>query len=591
LRQFSPLRQLPEGIARTLVSTGLLLLLSACDGGGDKAGGPAPPTSVTVSGTANYEFVPPNASCNGLDFAATATRPIRGATVELINPSDSTVIATTTSSGNGRFSFGNIDFNLDVRLRVRAALKQNGASSWDVEVRDNYVAGGSDNGIFPPAGLSTRAMYVLDGSSFNTGTADVSRNLTATTGWDGNAYTEPRAAAPFALLDVTYTMMQFVRAADPGADFPPLDMFWSINNKVAAETDLTAGDLPTSSYWGSIDSLFILGDDTDDTDEFDDHIVAHEWSHYFEDTFSRSDSFGGRHFLGESLEARLAFGEGWASALGAMGLNDPLYCDTGVPGTREGGGYNAESSSFGVKGWFNEVSVTALIYDLWDTANEAGDSSSLGFRPIYNIMTGPQAATEAFTTLFSFATELRSSLNTQGQAGIDELLDRENVVSGVAMDIWAENETNSAGAAADVLPLYTDYIADGSILNLCVNNSLDGLSRDGNNVGEDRYLRITVPMTDEYDIVVATTTPTPVTADPDDRDQSDPDIYLHKGPLYLTPGLGGSAAENLEELTTPVLQQGETYIAFLEEWRFEDDEASVNYPTTICFDVSFSPTP
>ncbi len=589
--QFSPLLQLPEGIARTLVSTGLLLLLSACGGGGDKGGGPAPPTSVTVSGTASYEFVPPGTGCNGLDFSATAIRSIRGATVELINPSDSTVIASTTSSGTGRFSFSNIDFNIDVRLRVRAELKQSGASSWDVEVRDNFVAGGSDSNVFPPAGLSTRPLYVLDGTSFNTGTADVERNLTATTGWDGTAYTDTRAAAPFALLDVTYTMMQFVRGADPNADFPALDMFWSVNNKVADETDLTAGDLPTSSYWGSIDSLFILGDDTDDTDEFDDHIVAHEWSHYFEDTFSRSDSFGGSHFLGESLEARLAFGEGWASALGAMGLNDPVYCDTGVPGTEEGGGYNAESASFGVKGWFNEVSVTALIYDIWDSTNEAGDNSSLGFEPIYNIMTGPQAATEAFTTLFSFATELRASLNDQGRAGVDELLDRENVISGVAMDIWAENETNDAGVVADVLPLYTDYVADGSILNLCVNNSLDGLSRHGNNVGEDRYLRITIPTTDEYNIVVATTTPTPATADPDDRDQSDPDIYLYKGPQYLTPGMGGSAAENLEELTTPVLQQGETYIAFLEEWRFEDDEASVNYPTTICFDVSLSPTP
>ena len=101
-----------------------------------------------------------------------------------------------------------------------------------------------------------------------------------------------------AILCVTYAMMQFVRAVDPNVNFAPLDMFWSVNNKLADAVDLTAGDLSTSSYWGGIDSLFILGDATDDTDEFDDHIVAHEWSHYFEDNLSRSDSAGGPHFLG-----------------------------------------------------------------------------------------------------------------------------------------------------------------------------------------------------------------------------------------------------------------------------------------------------
>jgi hypothetical protein len=570
------------------------MLLSACSsgGGGDKGGGQPPPpvTTMTVSGQVNYEFVPPNASCNGLNFGAIETRPIRGATVELIHVLDDSVIASMPSSGTGQFSFANIDRNTVVRLRVRAELKDSNLR-WDVEVRDNFVVGGSDNGVFPPVGLSTRPMYVLDGSKFNTGTANVTRNLTAATGWDSGSYSETRAAAPFALLDVAFAMTQFVSSVDPAVIFPPLDMFWSVNNKLASDVDLTAGDLHTSSYWGGIDSLFILGDDTDDTDEFDDHIVAHEWGHYFEDALSRSDSIGGPHYLGESLDARLAFSEGFASALGAMGLDDPVYCDTGVPGTGAGGGYNADSQSFGIKGWFNEVSVTAIIYDLWDTTTENNDNDSVGFGPIYNVMTGPQASTDAFTTVFSFAADLRSSLNTQGQALVDALLDRENVVSGAELTIWADNESNDAGLGQDVIPLYTDIVADGTAMNICMTNRLDGLNRHGNNIGEDRYLRISVPVTDEYDVLVTSTTATPVTADPDDRDQSDPDIYIYKGPQYLTQGLGRSGVENLEQLRTPVLQQNETYIAFLEEWRFEDDGAPVDYPETICFDVSFSPTP
>jgi hypothetical protein len=31
------------------------------------------------------------------------------------------------------------------------------------------------------------------------------------------------------------------------------------------------------------------------TDEYDDHVIIHEWGYCFEDKFSRSDSIGGNH--------------------------------------------------------------------------------------------------------------------------------------------------------------------------------------------------------------------------------------------------------------------------------------------------------
>jgi hypothetical protein len=74
----------------------LALTLGACGGGGGgndgNCGGivppPHPPNSqVTISGTLSYEFVPPNAGCSGLNFGGTVTRPIRAATVVLLNNS------------------------------------------------------------------------------------------------------------------------------------------------------------------------------------------------------------------------------------------------------------------------------------------------------------------------------------------------------------------------------------------------------------------------------------------------------------------------------------------------------------------------
>jgi hypothetical protein len=169
-------------------------------------------------------------------------------------------------------------------------------------------------------------LYVVDGTIFNTGGSNISnRNLTATTGWGSSSYTGDRAAAPFAILDAMYSGMQLVLATEPTAVFPPLDAFWSTGNTTAMGTP-DDGGIGTSYYTSNPDggtpnpSLFLLGDADEDTEEFDDHVVLHEWGHYFEDNFSRSDSIGGQHGLGDSLDPRVAFGEGFATALAAIGL-------------------------------------------------------------------------------------------------------------------------------------------------------------------------------------------------------------------------------------------------------------------------------
>lgn len=564
------------------------LSLAACGGGSDGPG------TVTVSGTASYEFVPPRAACRGLDFDATEIRRIRGATVQLLDAATGTEISRTTTTANGSFTLPGVPADATVRLRVRAELKDDNVPGWDVEVRDNFIEGASDRDDPPPPALGSRALYALDSASFSTGTADVVRNLVATTGWDGASYSGPRAAAPFALLDMAYESMQFVRSVDAGAHFPPLDMFWSVNNTVTTgELDITAGELWTSGYSKFADSLFILGDASLDTDEFDDHIVTHEWVHYFEDVLSRSDSEGGSHFLGESLDASLAFSEGLAEAFGSMILDDPVNCDTTVPGTVGGGGFTVEGNSFGTPGWFNEVSVATIIWDLWDLGDDGVDVGSIGFRPIYEILVGPHKFNDALTTVFTFGTELRASLDGAGVALLDALLSREQIVSGNELDAWATNENNDAGVTEDVFPLFVPYTADGSILNICVNSQLDGQARHGNNVASNRYLRITVPVDDEYDVSLVTTTPIIPTPDPEDRDHSDPDIYILRGsgPENVADGTTDSVPNAEPVFRTPVMLADETYVAFIEEWRFEDDLAPSTFPEQVCFDVSLTPTP
>jgi hypothetical protein len=572
----------------------LTFQLSVSDGNGGNATDTVdvtvedPQPVVTISGTVQYEFVPPNNNCFGLNYTGTVMRPIRQATVQILDDATGAVIDTVVSNDLGDYSF-TVLANTMVSLRVRAELIRGGSRpSWNVEVRDNTA----DTGL----PLSQRPLYVLDGSAFDSGNVSLNRDLTATTGWDGASYTGTRAAAPFSILDAIYSAMSTVLTGEPQADFSALDVFWSVNNTsfTSNGSDIDTGEIGTSFYRGDIDSLFLLGMENEDTEEFDDHVIVHEWGHYFEDNFSRSDSIGGSHSLGDSLDMRLAFGEGFATAISGIGLGDPIYCDTG--GFGQGSRFlriDIENDGFGVEGWFNEISVMNLIYDLWDTDIDGADIESVPIGAIYDVLTVAQRFTPAFTSIFSFAAELKSQF-PQHAAFVDTILGDHSIAGG-GMDIYGVTETNDRGGAADVLPVYTTVVPDGvSTINICSNDQFDG-DFVGNKLSEHRFLRMTVTNPSQLTFTVITTTPMPNPDDPADvHDQSDPDlVYFRNGQIEnrfvgnARQGLSGDA--NQEIFTTPNVVVAGDYVIDLSEFRYEDDLSPVNYPSQTCFDVTIGP--
>ncbi len=562
-------------------------------------------SQVTVAGIVSFEFALPNANCRGLNLDNPELRPIRGVTVQLFDSSDN-FLDSTISGSDGSYSFADVDANQDVYVRVRAELKSSAPAAWDVEVRDNV-----DNSASPPP-LATRPLYVVDFPTFNTGSTHISdADYTATTGWGGSFYTSPRQAAPFAILDAIMDGMEMITAVDATATFPPLDVFWSINNKlVQGPANIDGGELGTSFYRGDIDSLFLLGDaGTDtvagtDTEEFDDHVTMHEWGHYFEDNFSRSDSIGGAHTIGETLDPRVAFGEGFATALAAIALDDPLYCDTQVPLESSGFLIDTERENRGNQGYYNEMSVATLLYDLVDTNVDSdidgSDTGSVGFGPIYNVMVGPQALTPAFTSLFSFATELRNSVSAADLPFVDSQLAREKIDL-LALNHFGDGQTTVPAGSSDVLPVYTDLPTDGTVVNICLNSNFDS-GRDGNKLSEHRYLRMNVAANRPHTISVATESvdagdppsqPSPgfdcVAAfqnDPDDPEvhtYSDPDFNIFRGSTFVGQSVG--CVPNNESVTTANLVPA-TYLIDLSEFRFADEDTIAGYPERVCFDVS-----
>jgi len=566
-------------------------------------------SGTDVCGTASYEFVPPDNSvfaCGGLDFANVQVRPIRQATVQLLDSTSQAVIDSTTTDDQGRYLLSGAANGENVFVRVISELKRSGAPAWDVEVRDNV-----DTSPTPPP-LENRPKYALDGAAFSIGPGGNEEDLLATTGWSGGSfqtgsYSGPRAAAPFSVLDAIYDGMRLMLREDPNATFPPVDAYWSANNAlISGGFDIDNGEIPAAFYSSDPDrdsvrnpSLFLPGDYINgrDTEEFDVHVIVHEWGHYFEDNFSRSDSIGGPHAIGQRTDARLAFGEGWATALAGIALENQLYCDTNFNTASSGQGLalGTEDGGYIDAGWYDEVAILRFIYDLWDDAsidtdNDAGSPGSIGFDEMYDVLVNEQATTPAFTTIFSFANYLRARLDPTSQAFLDQQL----VLHGMNPDpdIWGDNELANPDVVEqveDVLPLYTDVPTDGTPVELCVNDRFDG-QRTGNKLAQRRYLRLDITQSGTYDIAVnVTSTSTPLPADDpaDPLDQSDPDVRVFQNGVFL--GLGNSGVANSEVFTTQFPLNTGFAVASVQEFRYIDEGSDPSFPDRVCYEVTIAP--
>jgi hypothetical protein len=502
----------------------LSLLLSACGGSGDSDSSSPPPSAGNVTVSGRVEFERPlfkNVANGGLNIATPTVQPARQVVVEAINPDTRARIGTATSTDeNGNYSL-TVPANTNVLISARAEIVKTGAApTWDFKVRDN---------------TSNGALYVLDGAAFNSGTANSTRNLRALTGWNGTAYVDAdRSAAPFAILDAVYQAKELIRSAQASTAFPALDLYWSSENRATVSAFCTnTGEIGTTFYTGAVSAaaagnctpgvaldagIYVLGDYADgngDTDEFDAHVIAHEFGHYVEDKFSRSDSIGGTHSPTDELDMRVAFSEGWGNAYSGMALNDPVYRDS-YQGVAGDSGFNLEADSQpGIEGWFSELSISQILWDLFDTVNDGADQVSIGFAPIYSVMTGPQKTTDALTSIFTFAEGLRAANPAQTQ-GINGLLTGEGITT---TDAFGSTETNSGGVAT-ALPIYLPEIMIGAQpISVCSSGS----SEDRNKVGYRRFIPLNVPQATALTITVigAVGSGASVAA-------SDPDVFVYK---------------------------------------------------------------
>ncbi|MCW9055411.1 MAG: hypothetical protein OQK47_02210 [Gammaproteobacteria bacterium] len=431
-------------------------------------------SNVIISGGVTFDRVPVQLGV-GLDYGSIDnTAPVRGAIVEAICNS---VIDSVTTDAAGHYSLTVPGDTSGMFLRVKAQMLQTGTPSWDFQVVDN---------------TSGQALYSMDGGIFDSGTVSSTRNLHAQSGWTGSNYGSVRVAAPFAILDSVYKIKQKILAVDANTNFPALKLNWSINNNLIAGNP-AFGQIGSSYYNGT--DIYILGDEDSDTDEYDEHIIVHEWGHYFEDKFSRSDSIGGFHALNDYLDMRVAFGEGFGNAFSAMMLDDPVYKDSQDALQAAVFDFNIESDNCSPKGWYSECSVQEILYDIYDSANDAADTLSLGFTPIYNVLINEQKTTSALTSIFPFVTALKTYYSDPDLTYINNLVSS-HVINSASINEFGTTETNSA-SSANVIPIYTPISPNQTSATLCTTDDFAQVysapDRDNfNKLTSTRFLKFTV---------------------------------------------------------------------------------------------------
>jgi hypothetical protein len=417
-------------------------------------------SSVTLSGKITYDRVP-HTDTSGLNYANIIISPARGVVVEALGASNE-VLASTLSASDGSYSF-TLEPNMDVRIRAKAQILSEHQAKWNFQVTDNT----QDN-----------KLYALEGSLASTGSsAQQSRDLHAPLGWTGESYGEPRAAAPFAIIDSIYTAAQAFTAIDPNIDFPPLDLRWSVNNRPIIG-DKSQGHIGTSAYDPdeNDNAIYLLGEEGRDTDEYDPHVILHEWGHYFEHQMSRADSFGGLHSLTDRLDPRVAFSEGWSNALSAIILNDENYRDSSGNAQRFGFSFSLESKSVNNPGWFNETSIGAILYDIFDAQSDTEDTLSAGLEPLYTALTSESYKdTPIFATIFALTDSLRQNVNFDS-VSLDTLLSGQGI-SGQGPD--GTGERNS-GAIRSALPVYKEATLNGPSIDICSVDDAGTFNKLGN---------------------------------------------------------------------------------------------------------------
>lgn len=314
-----------------VVLTLLSFLLSSCSGsGGGDSGSPSvsenPEPSncidlvwhadpITLSGTASYEYRAPAVVSGSPSYVALSGNPISAgipfAEVEVLN-SDGQRLQCGNTDATGAFSvtvprnYGSVKIKINSRsfnskLKVSVLEETQLNSPYSLEI--STTAGATNI-----SGLATSA----------TARASVSSKI------EGGA---------FHILASIYKANEYIRTqiSNPNWSADKVTVYWKAGFNPYAY--FGQPDNPLSFYRPGEKKLYILGGSNGnvnqaDTDHFDTSVILHEYAHFLEDVYGKTDSPGGYHNGNSVIDPRLAWSEGFANFFQAAAQGTSYYLDT-----------------------------------------------------------------------------------------------------------------------------------------------------------------------------------------------------------------------------------------------------------------------
>ncbi|MEO1730779.1 MAG: hypothetical protein AAFR64_08580, partial [Pseudomonadota bacterium] len=304
-------------------------------------------------------------------------------------------------------------------------------------------------------------------------------------------------AAPFAILDTVLDSILAISDVTANTAFPAGQIYWSVNN-VPAGGDVANGEIGTTSFTtiNGTPTLLVLGDENVDTDEFDSHVIAHEFGHYVEAALARTDSLGGRHVLGTRIDPRVALSEGYANAFSAIILGDPVYRDSFGQTAANDFGSNIESNTIADDpGWFSEISVQSILFDIVDSDDDGADQVTGGLGVLHRALTSDAYVNEgAPATIFSILDAIRAQ-GAVDPAALDALVRSEDINGTGPL---GTGETNSGGVAGS-LPVIKTVTVNGAAVEVCSTDDEGTFNALGNRA----LLRLSLSSTQNYTFTMA----------------------------------------------------------------------------------------
>lgn len=467
----------------------------------------------TLTGQVQYQRVPLGSI--GLDYSSIIDAPARGIVVEALAVNNGQCsnqpLARTVTDANGNYGL-NVPLDTPVCLQAVAQMFRSGSdggAAWNIQVTDNTQA---------------NQVYRLSDGLIATPRSQSVRNLLADSGWNGLRYSRQRSAASFAILDTACHALNTFLDADETLQLDPLFFRWSVNN-APIDGEVAEGDIGGAHYSYSqqlnaqnqllneVHEIFLLGLVNADTDEYDQHVIAHEIGHFLMAQVSRSDSLGGGHALSDRLDMTVAYSEGWSDAFSGIALAKApsshlrfadQYQDVLGFGQTSAFKFSLQQAPVFTSvelpvGWYSESSNYQTLYNLMDSDNSGVDTLTMPFSAIYHVLT-QLADSEAFNTLYSFSHYLKQD-NLADSSAIDNLLAAVGIEPiedsfGTTESLIGQDDT--VASSEDVLPIYTPLILNQA-KTVCSNPQFGG----GNKLSVIQYLFIDIPTTASYALQIS----------------------------------------------------------------------------------------